>query len=128
MIRQTVFFITAHEYVHVLNGDTDINNSNESLEERMERENRTDQIAESLLHKLTIYFYRMQPVVDNMPSSLGASNQEIIAWAQSLSPEQQLAIRKEMNLFTKKVKRDIIIRSDAITMVDALRAKYAIMR
>lgn len=59
LIKYALFFITLHEYAHVLNGDCDCLQEAESVSERAKKEKLADEFADKYLNWIIIYQYRL---------------------------------------------------------------------
>lgn len=58
LFKYALFYITLHEYAHILNGDCDKSDINESEQERLEKEQKADEYADLTVSKILNYQYR----------------------------------------------------------------------
>ena len=58
LFKYALFYITLHEYAHILNGDCDKSDINESEQERLEKEQKADEYAEAILNSILMLQYR----------------------------------------------------------------------
>lgn len=58
LFKYALFYITLHEYAHILNGDCDNSDINESEQERLEKEQKADEYADLTVSKILNYQYR----------------------------------------------------------------------
>lgn len=58
LFKYALFYITLHEYEHILNGDCDNSDINESEQERLEKEQKADEYADLTVSKILNYQYR----------------------------------------------------------------------
>ena len=58
LFKYALFYTTLHEYAHILNGDCDKSDINESEQERLEKEQKADEYADLTVSKILNYQYR----------------------------------------------------------------------
>ena len=107
--RYVVFFITAHEYGHILNGDCDKKRiSNPTCEES------ADQKAVLMLSACFIDQYRPKESELRPPKSIGGNIEAFVEWFSNLPMEQKLDYARNAYDFRSVIDRDRIILNEAI--------------
>lgn len=104
-----VFFITAHEYSHILNGDCSPNQTDPAT-----REKAADEKAEQLLLTCFPAQYRPKEQAVKPPASVGGNIEAFLDWFANLPQEQQLNYAQDACAFRVKIEKDRLILKEAI--------------
>ena len=113
-----IFFITAHEYAHVLNGDCNLSALNPahciSDEERHQIESRADRTATELINACFLFQYRPQCSSIRPPHVALSSPTEFSSWLQTLSKNDFYQFTRPLVEFQLQDQIDTLILNDSI--------------
>lgn len=107
--RYVIFFVTAHEYGHILNGDCNREDGN-----NLAREAAADQKALELLSCCFLAQYRPKKSIIQPPSSLCGNIDAFIDWFASVSIKEKLDYALDSYNFKSEITKDRMILDEAI--------------
>lgn len=129
LLRQVIFYVTAHEYAHIINGDCDrsFQKSTEGLSfssyEREEIERNANRIAKQLLHQALPFLYRFPPAptgeFERMDIALRKGGMG--ALKRSITTSRSEEIKREVSDFQFKLIRDQLLSSEADLIINRLQ-------
>lgn len=113
-----IFYITAHEYAHILNGDCTHSAFKSVLcisdEERHQRESHADRTAAELINMCFIFQYRPQCSSIRPPHVALSSPAEFRSWLQTLSANDFYQFTRPLVEFQLQDQIDTLILKDSI--------------
>lgn len=113
-----IFYITAHEYAHVLNGDCSrpaLNSSHcISDEERQQIESRADHTAKELINRCFLFQYRPQCSSIRPPHAALSNSTEFRSWLKTLSTNDFYQFTHPLVEFQLQDQIDTLILNDSI--------------
>ena len=125
LLRIIAFFVTAHEYGHILNGDCE-EQSNTGEEDRPEKERKADDLAIEMVGKVIPLQYRTTVKPEDQLELFHAywSNGETDKIEQLFNeiPEaRKLEIEAEVKVLQGNILRDLCLLKTAFQIVQSLR-------
>lgn len=128
LLRQAIFFISAHEYAHIINGDCDrstqlaADDREGTSAEREAIEERANRTAIQLIQQSIPWLYRFPPAPDGeherMREALRAGGPE--AMRRVISKERENEMRQEVRELISKQCRDQLLAYEAVNLVQSL--------
>ena len=129
LLRQVIFYVTAHEYAHVLNGDCDrsfqmcTEGLSISSDEREDIERNANRHAKQLIHRALPFLYRFPPVPSGEWERMNIAIREggLEALKKTITKERNEEINREMMDFQFKIMRDQLLSSEAAIIVNNIQ-------
>ena len=121
-----IFFITAHEYAHVLNGDCELSSSRPyhttSKEERNLIESRADQTARKLINMCFLFQYQTKPSSIKPPDNIIYNRAALSSWLDTLSASEFCQFTRPL------VELQLHDQLDRLILNDAIQFAYSYIR
>lgn len=129
LLRQVIFYVTAHEYAHVINGDCDrsfqmrTEGLSFSSDEREEIERNANRLAKQLIHQALPFLYRFPPAPAGEYERMKIAIREggLEALKKTITKERNEEINREVLDFQFKIMRDHHLASEAALIVNSLQ-------
>jgi len=129
LLRQAIFFISAHEYAHIINGDCDRATQYDAegrkltSAERTAIESRADDTAKRIIAQSLPFIYRFPPAPEgeheHMMEVLRIGGPE--AMKREISKERNDEINREVWEYISKQCRDHLLAYEAVNFVRSMR-------